>query len=108
MDPATGRWYSADDVDRLVRTLDVAWNGESGAAPQAMLCDIVGQITRELASDARSKSLVITEATRDAAVAAAIEKIDARMLYTGTVVHRLDVINIVSWFLHAAGIRVRG
>ncbi|WP_263147771.1 hypothetical protein [Pseudomonas sp. RIT-PI-AD] len=29
---------------RLVRELDVALNGEAGAAPQASLCDIVGQV----------------------------------------------------------------
>jgi hypothetical protein len=33
------------DHRRLVRELDVALNGESGAAKQASLCDIVGQVT---------------------------------------------------------------
>lgn len=34
----------ADDVDRLVRELDVLLNGEAGAAAQASLCDIVAQV----------------------------------------------------------------
>jgi hypothetical protein len=38
------------DHNRLVRMLDVAWNGEAGAAKQASLCDIVSQIVRELAA----------------------------------------------------------
>lgn len=42
--PETGRWYDADDIDRLVRELDVLLNGEEGAAPQAKLCDIVAQV----------------------------------------------------------------
>lgn len=33
------------DHRRLVRELDVALNGEEGAAKQASLCDIVGQVT---------------------------------------------------------------
>lgn len=32
------------DYNRLVRELDVAINGEDGAAKQASLCDIVGQV----------------------------------------------------------------
>lgn len=39
-----GRWINADDVDRLVRELDVLINGAAGAAKQAKLCDIVGQV----------------------------------------------------------------
>lgn len=35
---------SMDEVTRLVRELDVLLNGESGAAQQASLCDIVGQV----------------------------------------------------------------
>lgn len=34
----------ASSIDSLVRRLDVALNGEEGAAPQAMLCDIVAQV----------------------------------------------------------------
>ena len=34
-----------EDHKRLVRELDVALNGEEGAAPQASLCDIVCQLT---------------------------------------------------------------
>lgn len=44
--PSEGRWYAADDIDRLVRELDVLLNGESGAAKQAKLCDIVGQVSQ--------------------------------------------------------------
>lgn len=33
-----------DDKNRLVRELDVALNGAEGAAKQASLCDIVGQV----------------------------------------------------------------
>lgn len=51
--PATGSWIAADDVNRLVRDLDVAFNGEAGAAPQASLCDVVGQITMEAANAGR-------------------------------------------------------
>ncbi len=36
------------DHQRLVRELDVIWNGEDGAAKQASLCDMVGQIAKEL------------------------------------------------------------
>jgi len=35
------------DHQRLVRELDVIWNGEDGAAPQASLCDMVAQIKKE-------------------------------------------------------------
>lgn len=35
------------DHKRLVRELDVALNGEAGAAKQASLCDIVGQVKDE-------------------------------------------------------------
>lgn len=44
-DPTHGNWIAADDVNRLVRELDVALNGD-GAAQQASLCDIVSQVTR--------------------------------------------------------------
>lgn len=40
--PAVGNWIAAEEVDRLVRDLDVALHGEADAAPQASLCDIVG------------------------------------------------------------------
>jgi hypothetical protein len=39
-----GDWVRADDVNRLVRELDVALNGEAGAAEQAALCDIVSHV----------------------------------------------------------------
>jgi hypothetical protein len=43
---AHGHFYPADEVDVLVRELDVLLNGEAGAAPQAMLIDIIGQIRK--------------------------------------------------------------
>lgn len=47
--PTSGNWLSADDVNRLVRELDVALNGEAGAAAQASLCDVVAQVRLEAA-----------------------------------------------------------
>jgi hypothetical protein len=44
--PTTGNWIAADDVNRLVREIDVALNGEDGAAQQASLCDIAAQVKR--------------------------------------------------------------
>jgi hypothetical protein len=41
--PRIGSWKNADDIDRLVRELDVALNGKD-AAKQARLCDIVSQV----------------------------------------------------------------
>jgi|HubBroStandDraft_4_1064222.scaffolds.fasta_scaffold00042_31 hypothetical protein len=44
-EPADGeKWIAAEDVDRLCREMDVALNGEDGAAPQASLCDIAAQV----------------------------------------------------------------
>lgn len=45
------------DHRRLVREIDVIINGEAGAAPQASLCDLVGQI-QHLADMARSHDIV--------------------------------------------------
>lgn len=39
------------DMRRLTRELDVAMNGEAGAAPQASLCDLVAQ-ARQLRANA--------------------------------------------------------
>ena len=47
--PAAGNWIAADDVNRLVRELDVCLNGEAGAAVQASLCDVVAQVRHETA-----------------------------------------------------------
>jgi hypothetical protein len=41
--PAHGSWYAAADIDRLVRTLDVALNGRD-AAERPLLCDVVAQV----------------------------------------------------------------
>ena len=45
----SGNWVSADDVNRLVRELDVALNGKAGAAAQASLCDVVAQVRLDAA-----------------------------------------------------------
>lgn len=55
--PEHGKWYGADSIDKMVRELDVAMNGD-GAAKQAMLCDIVGQIMDRLAALARAEALL--------------------------------------------------
>jgi hypothetical protein len=41
--PEHGRWLHADSIYQMVRELDVAMNG-TGAARQASLCDIFGQL----------------------------------------------------------------
>lgn len=46
VEPLTGNWVSADDVDQLTREIDVALNGESGAARAPRLCDIAAQCVR--------------------------------------------------------------
>lgn len=50
--PQHGTWYGAASIDKMVRDIDVAINGEEGAAKQAMLCDVFGQII-EVAATAR-------------------------------------------------------
>lgn len=45
--PTVGNWTAVDDINRLVRAMDVAYNGEKNAAPQAALCDIAGQICND-------------------------------------------------------------
>lgn len=42
--PRDGEWLLASETKMLVRRLDVALNGEEGAAKQASLCDLVGQV----------------------------------------------------------------
>lgn len=42
--PETGSWIAADDVYRHARTIDVALNGEAGAASRPAICDVVSQI----------------------------------------------------------------
>jgi hypothetical protein len=49
------------DHRRLVRELDVLWNGEEGAAKQASLCDLVGQIANELPKLRRAASAIRTQ-----------------------------------------------
>ncbi|MDP2359296.1 MAG: hypothetical protein Q8O14_00890 [bacterium] len=39
-----GQAEALEDVNRLTRELDVALNGEAGAAKQASLCDLVAQV----------------------------------------------------------------
>lgn len=47
--PESGSWYAASDIDKMVRDLDVAMNGD-GAAPQAKLCDLMPQLIQRLTS----------------------------------------------------------
>lgn len=42
--PEDGSWIAADDVYRHARSIDVALNGEEGAASRPALCDVVAQI----------------------------------------------------------------
>lgn len=45
-DLASSQAEALEDFKRLTRELDVALNGEEGAAPQASLCDLVAQVMR--------------------------------------------------------------
>ena len=58
-EPTTGHWYCAEDIDHLVRELDVWLNGEAGAAKQAKLCDVVAQITRRSPPPSAATAFVI-------------------------------------------------
>lgn len=69
--PTSGNWVSADDVNRLVRELDVALNGKAGAAVQASLCDVVAQVRLE--SEKRGQPLLAPQA--DSAPSAAAEAV---------------------------------
>ena len=62
--PVAGNWIAADDVDRLVRELDVALSGEADAAPQASLCDIVA-LVKKAARDLRRPVLAAPAASAD-------------------------------------------
>jgi len=42
-DPSSNNWFLAEDINRMVKQLDHAMNGHD-AAPQARLCDILGQL----------------------------------------------------------------
>ena len=59
--PNEGAWISATDVNRLVREIDVALNGEQGAATQAALVDIVAQV--RMAARKRGAPLLVEGAT---------------------------------------------
>ena len=48
LESTTGNWIAAEDVDRLARELDVAMNGEEGAALAPQLCDVISQATQRL------------------------------------------------------------
>ena len=45
--PDTDRWYDAESIDKMVRQLDVAMNGD-GAAKQAKLSDLMPQLLDRL------------------------------------------------------------
>jgi len=50
-EPLTGHWYKAKEIDEMVRDLDLAMNGEEGAAKQAKLCDLMPQLIRHLTDE---------------------------------------------------------
>lgn len=60
-EPTAGSWIAAEDVHRMVRQIDVALNGEFGAAKQAMLCDITAQVVAEARKRGGPLLLVGTE-----------------------------------------------
>lgn len=45
--PTCGKWYAAEDIDRMVREIDAAMNGDKAAA-QAKFCDIFGQVIQRV------------------------------------------------------------
>ena len=47
-EPQTGDWIAAEDYRRNVRAMDVALNGEDGAAQQAALTDLLCQVEAEV------------------------------------------------------------
>jgi hypothetical protein len=72
-----------EDKQRLVRKLDVIWNGEAGAATQASLCDVVAQIAKELPEIKRQLAVAqvrIQEQQREYAInAETIQALKARV-----------------------------
>lgn len=57
----SAEYVSRNDIDRLVREIDVILHGEDGAAPQASLCDLVGPIRALQARYDKLSSLVFNE-----------------------------------------------
>jgi hypothetical protein len=47
-EPTEGNWIAADDYHRNVRALDVALNGEEGAAQRPSLVDVLAQVQGEV------------------------------------------------------------
>lgn len=72
--PTSGNWVSADDVNHLVRELDVALNGEAGAAVQASLCDVVAQVRLESAK--RGQPLLAPQADSQPVPVPDVERLD--------------------------------
>lgn len=101
--PEHGSWIAADDVHRLVRELDVALNGEAGAAKQASLCDVVGQVSRE----ARLRGQPILSSTPDTAarVSADAELRDALDRMDAVADPRLGILSLPYDSATVAGIR---
>ena len=60
VEPLTGNWVSADDVNQLTREIDVALNGDEGAADAPKLCDIAAQCVR--AAHVRGGPILTTDA----------------------------------------------
>lgn len=46
--PQHGSWIAAEDVHSMAREIDVALNGEAGAAKAPMLCDVVHQVLERI------------------------------------------------------------
>lgn len=67
--PQHGRWLYADDVDRMVKELDVAVNGGK-AAKQARLCDIVGELKEYI--EAAKADVVVPAAQEQKPVASGV------------------------------------
>lgn len=82
-EPTQGRWYYAEDIDKMVRELDVAMNG-SGAAQQAKLCDIVGQLLKRIskADQLQAENAALRQALRDIADPVSAWRRDLRPGYT--------------------------
>lgn len=55
----TGNWTASDDVDLMTRKLDVAMNGEDGAASSPSLCDVISQAVQKFKSLATVQPAVV-------------------------------------------------
>ncbi len=79
-----------EDHKRLVREIDVILNGEEGAAKQASLCDLVGQIEK-----LKSTPAPLDEAAKDIRPLDEIEPIELDVFYIGHRDMETVVLNIM-------------